>query len=87
MEGRLLALLLHTLLGRHARVCALLSGVLLVDIGLVLESLLLVGSHADAIGLLGCVTRHALCHWLSHLRRSVVLLFGRVNSGLAVNTI
>lgn len=84
MEGRLLALLLHTLLGWHARVCALLGGVLLVDVGLVLQSLLLVGSH---VGLLGRITRHALCHWLRHLRCSVVLLFRRVDSGLAVNTI
>ena len=84
MEGRLLALLLHTLLRRHTGICALLGGLLLLEVGLVLQSLLLVGSH---VGLLGRITRHALCHWLSHLRRSVVLLFGRVNSGLAVNTI
>ena len=74
MEGRLLALLLHTLLRRHTGICALLGGLLLLEVGLVLQSLLLVGSHT--VGLLRCVTRHALCHWLSHLRCSVVLLFG-----------
>ena len=84
MEGRLLALLLHTLLRRHTGICALLGGLLLLEVGLVLKSLLLVGSH---VGLLRRVARHALCHWLSHLRRSIVLLFGRVDSGLAVNTI
>jgi hypothetical protein len=73
LEGRLLALLLHTLLRRHTRVCALLGGLLLLEVGLVLESLLLVGSH---IGLLRRVTRHALRHWLSHLWCSIVLLFG-----------
>ena len=85
MEGRLLALLLHTLLGRHTGVCALLGGLLLLEVGLVLQSLLLVGTHT--ISLLRWVARHALCHWLSHLRCSVVLLFGRVNCGLAVDTI
>ena len=84
MERRLLALLLHTLLRRHTRICALLGSILLVKIGLVLQSLLLVGSH---VRLLGRVARHALCHWLSHLRCSVMLLFRRVNSGFAVNTI
>jgi hypothetical protein len=74
LEGRLLALLLHTLLRRHTGICALLGGLLLLEVGLVLQSLLLVGSHT--VRLLRCVTRHALCHWLSHLRCSVVLLFG-----------
>jgi hypothetical protein len=72
LEGRLLALLLHTLLRRHTRVCALLGGILLMEIGLVLKSLLLVGSHVGLLGRL--VTRHALCHWLSH-RCCIVLLF------------
>jgi hypothetical protein len=72
LEGRLLALLLHTLLRRHTRVCALLGSILLMEIGLVLESLLLVGSHVWLLGRL--VARHALCHWLSH-RCCIVLLF------------
>ena len=85
MKGRLLALLLHTLLRRHTGICALLGGLLLLEIGLVLQGLLLVGSHT--VRLLRWVTRHALRHWLSHLRCSVVLLFGRVNGGLAVDTV
>lgn len=87
MEGRLLALLLHTLLRRHTGICALLGGLLLLEVGLVLQSLLLVGSHTTTVGLLRHVTRHALSHWLSHLRCSVVLLFGRVDCGLAVDTV
>lgn len=71
MQGLLLALLLHTLLGWHTGICAL--SLLLLHVGLVLESLLLVGSH---VWLLGSVTWHALRHWLSHLRCSVVLLLG-----------
>ena len=85
MDWQLLALLLHTLLRRHTRVCALLCSLLLLHVRLVLEGLLLVGSHA--VGLLRWVTRHALRHWLSHLRCSIVLLFGRVNCGFAVNTV
>ena len=87
MDWQLLALLLHTLLRRHTGICALLGGLLLLEVGLVLQSLLLVGGHTNTIGLLRCVTRHALCHWLSHLRCSVVLLFGRVDCGLAVDTV
>ena len=71
MEGRLLALLLHTLLGWHTGICALLGSLLLLEVGLILEGLLLIGSH---VWLLGRVARHALCHWLSHLGCSVVLL-------------
>lgn len=71
MQGLLLALLLHTLLGWHTGICAL--GLLLLHVGLVLKSLLLVGSH---VWLLGRVTRHALWHRLSHLRCGVMLLLG-----------
>ena len=60
MKGRLLALLLHTLLRRHTGICALLGGLLLLEIGLVLQGLLLVGSHT--VRLLRWVTRHALRH-------------------------
>lgn len=85
MDWQLLALLLlHTLLRRHTWICALLCSLLLLEVGLVLEGLLLVGSH---VRLLRVVARHARCHWLGHLRRGIVLLFGRVDSRLAVNTI
>jgi len=85
LDWQLLALLLlHTLLRRHTWICALLCSLLLLEVGLVLEGLLLVGSH---VRLLRVVARHARCHWLGHLRRGIVLLLGRVDSGLAVNTI
>ena len=84
MDWQLLALLLHTLLRRHTWVCALLCSLLLLEVRLVLECLLLVGSH---VRLLRVVARHAWCHWLSHLRRGIVLLLGRIDSGLAVDAI
>ena len=71
----------HALL-RHWVLVRLL---LLLEVGLVLQGLLLVGSHT--VRLLRWVTRHALCHRLSHLRCGVVLLFGRVDCGLAVDTV
>jgi hypothetical protein len=73
MDWQLLALLLHTLLRRHTWVCALLCSLLLLHVSLVLEGLLLVGSH---VGLLRVVARHAWCHWLGHLGRSIMLLLG-----------
>jgi len=84
LDWQLLALLLHTLLRRHTWVCALLCSLLLLEVRLVLECLLLVGSH---VRLLRVVARHAWCHWLSHLRRGIVLLLGRIDSGLAVDAI
>jgi hypothetical protein len=74
LDWQLLALLLHTLLRRHTWVCALLcSLLLLLHVRLILEGLLLVGSH---VRLLRVVARHAWCHWLGHLGRSIVLLLG-----------
>lgn len=68
---RLLALLLlwHTLLGWH-RVCAL--GLVLLQVGLVLQCLLLIRGH---VGLLLRLTRDALGHGLGHLGRRGMLLF------------
>ena len=73
MNWQLLALLLHTLLRRHTRVCALLCSLLLLHVRLVLEGLLLVGSH---VRLLRVVARHAWCHWLCHLGHGVMLFLG-----------
>ena len=77
--------LMHALLGRH-RVGALLCSLLLLEVGLVLKRLLLVGCHA--VGLRrGLVAGHGLGHRLGHSWRCGVLLFRRVNGGFTVNAI
>lgn len=81
-EGRLLALLLHTLLRRHG-VRALLGSLLLLQVCLILQSLLLIGSH---VLLRVGVAAHGLLDIGWHWRRSVGFL-GRVEGGLAVDAI
>lgn len=79
---RLLALLMHALLRSHwIRALRLL----LLEVGLVLQGLLLVGGH---IRLGGCRVAHTLRrHGLRHGRCGGVLLLGRLDSGLAVGAI
>lgn len=63
----------HLLLRRHGIRSLLLGGLLLLQVGLVLQGLLLIGSH---VGLLRLVARHALLwHALGHRRRCGLLLF------------
>lgn len=58
---------------------------LLLEVGLVLQRLLLIGSHVGG-RLLRRIARHALGHWLSHWRGGVVL-FGRVHGGFTVDAV
>lgn len=60
------------MLRRH-RICALLSGLLLLEIGLILERLLLIGGHSIRLLCL-LLARHALWHGLHWC--SVVRLLG-----------
>jgi len=82
----LLALLRHTLLRRHG-ICALLCGLLLLEVGLVLERLLLIGGHSVRLLLLLLLllAGHALWHGLHGC--GVVRLLWRIDCGFAINTI
>ena len=71
------------MLRRHG-IRALLCGLLLLEVGLILERLLLVGGHS-ILRLLLLLARDALRHSLHWC--SVVRLLGRINGGLAIDTI
>lgn len=76
---------MHLLLRRHG-VGALLSSLLLLEVGLILEGLLLVGGH---VGLLGLVVGHASSlHVVGHGWWGGVLLFGGFDGGaIAVDVV
>lgn len=79
---RLLALLMHVALWWH-RVGAL--RLLLLEVGLVLQGLLLICSH---VALRRLVARHALSrHGLWHWRRGGMLFFWRLHSRLGVDAV
>jgi hypothetical protein len=74
---RLLTLLMHALLRRHGIRARSLGGLLLLQVGLILQGLLLVGSHP--VRLAGCRVAHLLRHRLRHGWSGGMLLLGRVD--------
>lgn len=88
ISRRLLTRRVHTLLLRRHGIRRLghTLALLLLEVGLVLQCLLLIRGH---VGLCRCLAAgHSLRrHGLRHGRCRSVLLFGRVDSRLAVNSI